>query len=51
MEPVVIDFEFLRERHNEIVVKEASVAGKNVSDSFNFEPPITWRLTAPLRTG
>ena len=39
MEPVVIDFEFLRARQNEMVVKEASVAGENISDSFRFEPP------------
>ena len=39
MEPVVIDIEFLRGRHNKIVVKEASVAGKHGSDSFRFQPP------------
>ena len=39
MEPVVLDFEFLRGRQNEMVVKEAAVAGDNVSDSFRFEPP------------
>ena len=36
---VVIDFEYLRGRQNEIVVKEVSVAGENVSDSFRFESP------------
>jgi hypothetical protein len=36
---VVIDFEFLHGRHNEIVVKELAVAGKNVSESFRFESP------------
>ena len=32
MEPVVIDFEYLWGRQNEMVVKEAFVAGENVSD-------------------
>ena len=36
---VVIDFEFMWGRQNEIVVKEASVAGENVDESFRFEPP------------
>ena len=36
---VVIDFECLRGRQNEIVVKQVSVAGENVSDSFRFESP------------
>ena len=36
---VVIHFEFLRGRQNEIVVKELAVAGKNVSESFRFESP------------
>ena len=36
---VVIDFEFLRGRHNEIVVKELAVAGKNFGESFRFECP------------
>ena len=39
MEPLVIDFEYLRGRQNEMVVKEAAVAGENVSESFRFEPP------------
>ena len=39
MEPVVIDFEYLKGRQNEIVVKEAAVAGKDISESFRFEPP------------
>jgi len=32
----VIDFEFLKGRQNEIVVKELSVAAKNLQDSFRF---------------
>ena len=36
---VVIDFEFLRWRQNEMVVKEVSLAGEGLSDSFRFEPP------------
>ena len=39
MEPVVIDFEYLKGRQNEMVVKEAAVAGKDISESFRFEPP------------
>jgi len=36
---VVIDFEFLRGRTNEIIVKELSIAAANVSDSFRFKSP------------
>jgi len=36
---VVIDFEFLRGRQGEIVVKELSVAAKNMIDSFRFKSP------------
>jgi len=36
---VVIDFVFLRGRQFEIVVKELSVATKNVADSFRFKSP------------
>jgi len=39
MELVVIDFEYLKGRKNEMVVKEAAVAGGNVSESFSFEHP------------
>ena len=39
MEPVVIDFEYLKGRQNQMVVKEAAVAGGNISESFRFEPP------------
>jgi len=35
----VIDFEFFRGRQNEIVVKEISVAAKNMVDSFCFKSP------------
>ena len=38
---VVIDFEFLRGRQNEIVVKELSKAAKNMVDSFCFRSPYT----------
>ena len=34
---VVIDFEYLKGRQDEMVVKELSVASENVSDSFRFE--------------
>jgi len=33
---VVIDFEYLRGRQDEIVVKELSLAARNVKDSFRF---------------
>jgi len=36
---VVIDFEFLRGRQNEIVVKELSVATAKVSETFRFKSP------------
>jgi len=36
---VGIDFEFLRWRQNEIVVKEISVAAANVSETFRFKSP------------
>ena len=35
---VVIEFEYLRGRQNEIVVKESAVAGENFIESFLFEP-------------
>jgi len=35
----VIDFEFLRGRQGEIVVKELSVAANNMIDSFRFKSP------------
>ena len=34
---VVIYFEYLRGRQKQVVVKEVSVAGENVSDSFRYE--------------
>ena len=46
---LVIDFEHLSGRLNEIVVKEGSVAGKNVSDSFRFEPPYLLNGASRLR--
>jgi len=36
---VVIDFEFLRGRQNEIVVNELSVAAANVSETLRFKSP------------
>jgi len=38
---VVIDFEFLKGRQGEIVVKELSVAANNMNDSFRFKSPYT----------
>jgi len=37
----VIDYEVLRDRQNEEVVKEVSVAAKNVVETFHFKPPYT----------
>jgi len=37
----VIDFEFLRRRQNEVVVKQLSVAAKNMIDFFRFKSPFT----------
>jgi len=36
---VVIDFEYLRGRQSEFVVKELSVLAKNMIDSFRFKSP------------
>ena len=36
---VVIDFEFFRLRQSEIVVKDLSVASRNMIDSFHFKSP------------
>ena len=36
---VVKDFESLRGRQNEIVVKQVSLAGEGLSASFRFQPP------------
>jgi len=36
---VVIDFEFLKWRQNEIVVKELSVAAAKFSETFRFKSP------------
>jgi len=38
---VVIDFEFLKGRQGEIVIKELSVAANNMNDSFRFKSPYT----------
>jgi len=38
---VVIDFEYLKGRQNEIVVKDLSVASRNVTDSLPFKSPYT----------
>ena len=35
----VIDYEFLRGRQNETVVKELCVASANASETFRFKPP------------
>ena len=35
----VIDYEVLRGRQNEEVVKEVSVAAENVTETFNFKSP------------
>ena len=46
-----MDFEFLRVRQNDIVVKELSVADANVSETFCFKSPTIWRLTARTKMG
>jgi len=38
---VVIDFEFLKGRQGEIVVKELSVPANNMNVSFRFKSPYT----------
>jgi hypothetical protein len=39
MREVVIDIEYLRGRLNEIVVKELSLAAKDVIQTFHFQNP------------
>jgi hypothetical protein len=39
MKEVVIDFEYWRGRQNEIVVKELSIAAKDVIQRFHFQSP------------
>ena len=48
---VAMDFEFLRGRHNEIVVKELSVAVKNMIDSFRFKSPYSMTSQASDENG
>jgi len=36
---VVLDLDYLKERQNEIIVKELSVASRYVTDSFRFKRP------------
>ena len=45
---VVIDFEFLKGRQGEIVVKELSVAANNMNDSLPHSQPPNWNAT-PFR--
>jgi len=47
---VIIDFEFLRGRHNEIV-KELSVAAANVSETIRFKSPYIMASEALMKTG
>ena len=42
----VIDYEFLRGRQNETVVKELCVASARASETFCFKPPLRWRIMA-----
>jgi hypothetical protein len=39
MKEVVIDFEYLKGRQDEIVVKELSIAAKDVIQTFHFQSP------------
>jgi len=48
---VVIDFEFLRGRHNEIIVKELCIAAGNVSNSFRFKRPYPMRTHGSVKNG
>jgi len=41
----VIDYEFLRGRQNETVVKELCVASAIASETFRFNRPTRWPIT------
>ena len=38
---VVVDYEFLKGTQNEVIVKELSIAAKNVLHTFHFRSPYT----------
>jgi len=46
----VIGYETLHGAQNEEIVKEISVAGKNVLETFHFKSPYIMRPTAPKKT-
>jgi len=45
----VIDFEFLRGRQNETVVKELCAASAMASETIRFKIPTRWLIMAHLR--
>jgi len=47
----VIDYEVLRGRQNEEVVKEVSVAAENVVETFHFKPPYPMKAHDSDRNG
>ena len=47
---VVIDFEILRGRQNEILVKDLSMSAKKWSIRPVWRAPITWRHTGQMKT-
>jgi len=47
---VVIDYEFLRGRQNETIVKELCVASARRSRRFVSRAATRWRITASQRT-
>ena len=47
----MIDYEALRYRQNEEVVKEVSVAAENVIDAFNFKSPYPMKVHGSDKNG
>jgi hypothetical protein len=48
---VVIDYEYLTGTHGEEIIKELSVASKDVRETFRFLPPTAWTHIAAIKTG
>jgi hypothetical protein len=40
---LVIDFETLKGKNKELLIKELAVAGKNLVQSYHFASPYSWK--------
>jgi len=47
---VVIDYEYLSGTHGKEVIKELSVASKDVQETFHFLPPTAWTPIVASKT-